>query len=195
MFHKESDFEAFEQVMVKAHPRRPIRIVSYCDLVITLSGGRAGELDDSRQRSFDQEGIRPSAGEHRERTTIRRREVGAGNGKRSRVGSDRSSGRQPTESEPIGATARRLGLESTLRSRVRPLLPRASAVRTWTRLSDYPEALAGSRVPNRAWENALDPATVLIVNDDRTSRHDGARRERAAVDVRVSPNHASIADR
>ena len=75
------------------------------------------------------------------------------------------------------------------------LLTKASAVRTWTRLSDYPEALAGSRVPNRAWENALDPATVLIVNDDRTSRHDGARRERAAVDVRVSPNHASIADR
>ena len=71
-------------------------------IVIALAGGTAGELDGSRQRSFDHEGIRPSAGEHRERTTIRRREVGAGNGKRSRVGADRSSGRPPTESEPIG---------------------------------------------------------------------------------------------
>ena len=70
--------------------------------VIALADGTAGELDGSRQRSFDHEGIRPSAGEHRERTTIRRREVGAGNGKRSRVGADRSSGRPATESEPIG---------------------------------------------------------------------------------------------
>jgi hypothetical protein len=66
-------------------------------IVIALAGGTAGELDGSRQRAFDREGIRPSAGEHRERTTIRRREVGAGNGKRSRVGADRSSGRPPTE--------------------------------------------------------------------------------------------------
>ena len=65
------------------------------------AGGMAGELDGSRQRSFDHEGIRPSAGEHRERTTIRRREVGAGNGKRSRPGADRSSGRPPMESDPI----------------------------------------------------------------------------------------------
>jgi hypothetical protein len=62
----------------------------------------SGELDGSRQRSFDHEGIRPSPGEHRRRTTIWRREVGAGNGKRSRVGADRSSGRPPAESEPIG---------------------------------------------------------------------------------------------
>ena len=102
MFRKESDFEAFERVMVEAHLRQPIRILSYCVLLIALAGGTAGELDGSRQRSFDHEGIRPSAGEHRERTTIRRREVGAGNGKRSRVGADRSSGRPPTESEPIG---------------------------------------------------------------------------------------------
>jgi hypothetical protein len=46
--------------------------------------------------------MRRSAGEHLERTTIRRREVDAGNGKRSRVGADRSSGRPPTESERIG---------------------------------------------------------------------------------------------
>jgi hypothetical protein len=50
-----------------------------CDqsFVIALSGGTAGELDGSRQRSFDHEGIRPSAGEHRKWTTVRRREVGA----------------------------------------------------------------------------------------------------------------------
>jgi hypothetical protein len=41
-------------------------------------------------------------GEHRRRTTIWRREVGAGNGKRSWVGADRSSGRPATESEPFG---------------------------------------------------------------------------------------------
>jgi hypothetical protein len=69
---------------------------------IALAGGTAGELDGSRQRSFDREGIRPSAGEHRERTTIRRREVGAGNGKESGVRTDRSSGRPAKESERIG---------------------------------------------------------------------------------------------
>jgi hypothetical protein len=65
-------------------------------------GGTTSELDGTRRRSFDHVGIRPSAGEHRERTTIRRRELGAGNGKRSRVGADRSSRRPPTESERIG---------------------------------------------------------------------------------------------
>ncbi len=45
---------------------------------------------------------RPCADEHRERTTMRRREMGAGNCKRSRVGADRSSGGPPTESKPIG---------------------------------------------------------------------------------------------
>jgi hypothetical protein len=100
-FRKESDFEAFERVMVEAHLRQPIRVLSYC--VLCLAGGAAGELDGSRQRSFDQEGIRPTAGEHRERTTIRRREVSGGNGNRSRPGADRSSsGSPPTESERIG---------------------------------------------------------------------------------------------
>jgi putative transposase len=32
MFRKESDFEAFERVMVEAHQRQPIRILSYCVL-------------------------------------------------------------------------------------------------------------------------------------------------------------------
>jgi hypothetical protein len=100
MFRKESDFETVERVMFEAHLRQPIRILSYC--VRYLAGGTAGELDGSRERSFDHEGIRPSAGEHRERTTIRRRKVGAGNGKISRPGADHSSGRPPTESERIG---------------------------------------------------------------------------------------------
>jgi putative transposase len=30
MFRKEADFEAFERVMVEAHTRQPIRILSYC---------------------------------------------------------------------------------------------------------------------------------------------------------------------
>jgi hypothetical protein len=88
--------------------------------VIALAGLTAGESDGSLQRSFDHEGIRLSAGEHRARTTIRRREVGAGNGKASRVGADRSSGRQPTESEPIGDRGdkllTRIGFHPTLRS-------------------------------------------------------------------------------
>jgi REP element-mobilizing transposase RayT len=32
MFRKQSDFEAFERVMVEAHQRQPIRILSYCVL-------------------------------------------------------------------------------------------------------------------------------------------------------------------
>jgi hypothetical protein len=64
--------------------------------------GMAVELDGLHQRSFDREGIRPSAGEHRARTTIRRREVGAGNGKGSWERADFSSGRPAKEREPIG---------------------------------------------------------------------------------------------
>jgi hypothetical protein len=102
MFHKESDLEAFERVMVDAHLRQPSRILLYCVLAIAMAGGTADELDGPCRRSFDHEGIRSSARQHRKRTTIRRREVGAGNVKESRVGADRSSGRPPTENEPIG---------------------------------------------------------------------------------------------
>jgi hypothetical protein len=52
MFRKQSDFEAFERVMVEAHQRQPTRILS-C------------ELDGSCQRAFDREGARPSASQHR----------------------------------------------------------------------------------------------------------------------------------
>ena len=176
MFRKDADFEAFERVMVEAHQRQPIRILSYCvlsnhwhfvvwpeedgqltdffrrlahthamrwrvshrtvgyghlyqgrfksfpvqsddhlavpvalcraeslvggigresatvavgepvvesawrggdqGLVVALAGGTAGELDGSRQCSIDRERIRPSAGEHRERTTLRRGRLG-----------------------------------------------------------------------------------------------------------------------
>ena len=30
MFRKDVDFEAFERVMVDAHERQPIRVLSYC---------------------------------------------------------------------------------------------------------------------------------------------------------------------
>jgi putative transposase len=30
MFRKDADFEAFERVMVEAHRRQPIRVLSYC---------------------------------------------------------------------------------------------------------------------------------------------------------------------
>ena len=32
MFRKDADFEAFERVMVEAHQRQPVRILSYCVL-------------------------------------------------------------------------------------------------------------------------------------------------------------------
>ena len=94
--------------------------------VIALAAGTAGELDGSRHRSFDHEGMRPSAGEHRERTTIRRREVGAGNGKRSRVGADRSSGRPPTESERIGDKGDKLmrGFHPAVKIKAQPIASR-----------------------------------------------------------------------
>ncbi len=30
MFRKDADFETFERVMVEAHQRQPIRVLSYC---------------------------------------------------------------------------------------------------------------------------------------------------------------------
>jgi hypothetical protein len=88
MFRKQSDFEAFERVMVEAHQRQPIRIPS-C------------ELDGSCQRAFDREGARPSASQHRERTTLRRGRMGAANSEGSRAGAHRSPGGPATKSEPI----------------------------------------------------------------------------------------------
>ena len=32
MFREDADFEAFERVMVEAHQRQPIRVLSYCVL-------------------------------------------------------------------------------------------------------------------------------------------------------------------
>jgi hypothetical protein len=72
MSRKQSDFEAFERVMVEAHQRQPIRILS-C------------ELDGSCQRALDREGARPRASQHRERTTLRRGRMGAANS----LGADR----------------------------------------------------------------------------------------------------------
>ena len=66
---------------------------------------------------------RPCADEHRERTTMRRREMGAGNCKRSRVGADRSSGGPPTESKPIGDRGDKLiaGFHPAVRSVEQPI--------------------------------------------------------------------------
>ncbi len=95
MFRKESDFEAFERVMVKAHLRQPIRILSYCGSKLCYRfGGWDGELDGSRQRSVDHEGIRPSAGERR----------------KSAYG----------EEKWVRETVRDLGLEQTVRPERRP---------------------------------------------------------------------------
>ncbi len=49
MFRKESDFEAFERVMVEAHLRQPIRILSYCGSkrcyrLVRWNGRRTGRL-------------------------------------------------------------------------------------------------------------------------------------------------------
>ena len=65
-----------------------------CYRLVRWNGRRTGWLASNAQ--FDHEGIRAGAGEHRERTTIRRREAGAGNGKQSPVGADRSSGKAAT---------------------------------------------------------------------------------------------------
>jgi hypothetical protein len=88
MFRKQSDFEAFEPVMVEAHQRQPIRILS-C------------ERDGSCRRAFDREGARPSASQHRERATVRRAGMGAANREGTRVGAHRSPGGPATKSEPI----------------------------------------------------------------------------------------------
>lgn len=65
-------------------------------------------IDGSRQRLSHSEGNRSNAGEHPKRTTIRRREVGAGNGQSPRVGADRPSGRTSTEIKPFGDRGRKL---------------------------------------------------------------------------------------
>ena len=80
MFRKESDYEVLERVMIEARLRQPIHILSYCvrssstvavgqplvedarhgcdqSFVTALAAGTAGELEGSRQRSFDDERI------------------------------------------------------------------------------------------------------------------------------------------
>jgi hypothetical protein len=120
----------------------PIPPDVHSTVVIASAGGMAGELDGSRQRYSDHEGITPSASEHRQRTTIRRREVGAGNGKRSRIGADRSSGRPPTESERIGDRCDKLitriltrGQIERQTNRVRVSLPLFSSPRPRRRIA------------------------------------------------------------
>ncbi len=197
MFRKEDDFKAFQRVMVEAHERQPIRILSYCVLsnhwhfvvwpeqdgqltdffrwlahthamrwrvsrrtvgygplyqgrfksfpvqcddhllsllrmsseilcrrgsssgrsfaleqsvvegarrqggqgvAIALAGAADGELDGSRQLSSNREGIRPSAGEPRQRTTLRRGRLGDANCKPTGLAAHGSSGRPAPQS-------------------------------------------------------------------------------------------------
>ncbi|MGA8313436.1 MAG: hypothetical protein WB755_25660, partial [Terriglobales bacterium] len=63
LFGKDADFEAFQQVMIEAHQRHPIRILSYCvlsrrpgDGLLPLAGTHAcdaleGRAADRRVRS------------------------------------------------------------------------------------------------------------------------------------------------
>jgi hypothetical protein len=77
--------------------------VSSQSVVIALAGGTSGELDGSRQRSFDHEGIRPSAGEHRKRAY--------------------------GEEKWVRETVRDLGLEQTVRPEGRPRKTSQSATK------------------------------------------------------------------
>ena len=56
MFRKESDFEAFERVMVEVHERQPIRILSYCVLSnhwhFVAWPEKDGQLTDFFRRRF-----------------------------------------------------------------------------------------------------------------------------------------------
>ena len=82
LFGKDVDFEAFQRVMIEAHQRHPIRILSYCVLsnnqghLIALAGGTPRGLDRSCECAAEREVIRARAGEHREGPTFRRRRVG-----------------------------------------------------------------------------------------------------------------------
>jgi hypothetical protein len=71
------------------------------ETVVASVGTPALRAEGSCQRAIDREGARPSASQHRERTTLRRRRMGAANSEGSRVGAHRSPGGLATKSEPI----------------------------------------------------------------------------------------------
>jgi len=66
-----------------------------------LAGGTADELDGSRQLPSNREGIRPSADEPRQRTSLRRGRLGDANCKPTGLAAHGSSGRPAPQSEPI----------------------------------------------------------------------------------------------
>ena len=86
MFRKESDFEAFERVMVEAHRLQPIRILSYCVLSNHWHFVVWPEEDGQLTAFF-----RRLAHTH----AMRWRGQGA------RFGAHRSPGRPATQSKPI----------------------------------------------------------------------------------------------
>jgi hypothetical protein len=110
MFRREADFQAFERVMVEAHLRQPIRILSYC--VLAVARGTAGELDGSRQRSFDHEGL------HRVRVSI-------------------EQGRPYGEEKWVRETVKDLGLEQTVRPEGRPRKAGQSATEATSKLRGF----------------------------------------------------------
>ena len=70
-------------------------------MAIALAAGTAGELDGSRQLPSNRAGMRPGAGEPRQRTTLRRGRLGNANCKPTGLAAHGSSGRPAPRSEPI----------------------------------------------------------------------------------------------
>ena len=102
MFRKESDFEAFERVMVEARLRQSIRILSYRGLlshwpVERPATGTARVNAPLTSKELDRVWVSIETGR-----PYGEEKWGAGNGKRTRPGADRSSERAAKENEPIG---------------------------------------------------------------------------------------------
>ena len=107
MFRKESDFEAFECVMVEAHLRQPIRILSYYVTVIALPVER------------------PANWTARVNAPLTSKELD-----RVRVRIER--GRPCGEETWVRETVKDLGLEQTLRPEGRPRETSPSAIEATT---------------------------------------------------------------
>jgi hypothetical protein len=85
-------------------------------VAIALAGGTVGELDGSRQRSFDRKGMRPSAGDHRR-------------------------GRPYGEAKWVREAVRDLGLEQTVRQEGRPRKASKSATEALSELRGFRPAV------------------------------------------------------
>ena len=70
MFRKDADFEAFERVMVEAHRRQPIRILSYCVNWTARVNAPLSAKELNRVRHSMERG-RPFGGDEWVRQTVR----------------------------------------------------------------------------------------------------------------------------